>query len=462
MIPVDPLMRTILGAALGVSLVLPGCAAPREGDDEHSAEGEEHAEHGDEHAGEEPGEHAEHGEEHAGEEPGEHAEHGEEQAGEESGEHAEHGEEHEGEEDEHGGHDEHEGEGELAETVSLSLEAVARAGIAAVAIESGRLGGTVPIPAVVEIDPARIAHVSSLVDGVLGSVQHREGDRVEAGDQLAMLESIAVGEARAGRALARTRRTLAHEALARAEELYSQGMIPESQLAEAEAAVEEADAMLASAEASVSVIGRGGGGDSQVPLVAPMAGEILEAHAVVGEAAHPGDSLFVLGDLSTVWVVGHLGEAATSLAEPGYPVRIALPGAGSETLSATITRVAPTVDPETRTIDVIAEVPNPDGDLRPGMYGTMLLPLEGMGEGQGSVPLVPEAAVVEAHGSQIVFLPTATPGEYAVSVIRTGAHTLGYYEVLEGLSAGDQVVTVGTFTLKSVLLSSELGEGHAH
>jgi len=135
----------------------------------------------------------------------------------------------------------------------------------------------------------------------------------------------------------------------------------------------------------------------------------------------------------------------------------ALPG---RTFTGSLDYVAPSLDERTRTLPVRVVLDNPDGVLRPGLFGTLSIsPDDAGGE---TVPAVSSGAVQRLGDETVVFVPGDEEGEYRAVPIVTAAHSGDLVRVQSGLRPGDRYVTAGAFVLKSELSRGELGEGHAH
>src|SRR5688572_17201406 len=125
---------------------------------------------------------------------------------------------------EHEEHDEHEGEHEGERVVHLSPEAVERMDIALATVEEVALAGGIDVPAEIQPEPDRLAHVSSVVSGQIARVSASIGDRVEAGQPLVAIRSVELGEARAAAARSRADVEVATANMRRQEELQREGI----------------------------------------------------------------------------------------------------------------------------------------------------------------------------------------------------------------------------------------------
>jgi len=351
------------------------------------------------------------------------------------------------------GHEEH-GERETGR-VTLPAEALSDSGIRVEPLQRQKLLGGVAVPAEVELNSERAAHVRTPVEGPISEVRASLGDRVRGGDVLAVVRSVAAGEARASLAEARARVEAARASLARQEELVRAGVGAERNRIDAQAELRTGEAELRAAAERTRLYGGSGSGTL---IAAPLDGQVLERHATVGEMAHTDEELFLIGDLSTVWVIGHVYEQDVAAARTGVPARLTLDAYPGRVWEGTITYAAGRLDPETRTVEVRLELDN-DGSLRPGLFGTLWLPAPGVDPAR-AVPALPEDAVQRIGGAEVVFVEVA-PSTFEARPVRLGARGAGLVEVVSGVAEGTRVVVSGSFVLKSELRKGEVG-GHEH
>jgi len=359
-----------------------------------------------------------------------------------------------GDEDEHGDED-----GREQGVVRIDPSAIARNGIRVAEVRSTVVAGGVDAPAEVQLPPDRVAHVTSLVSGQLQRVEVTVGDTVEEGQVLGTLRSVELGESRGAVAEARAGLELARSNFQRQEELTSEGIGARRNLQEAQGELRRAEAELAAAQRRVSVYGQGGAG-ANTPIRSPIAGVVLERHATVGEMVSPSTPLFLVGDPSVVWIAGRVYPQDVGRVSAGMPVTLSLQADEERTWSGTLAYVAPALDPDSRTMPVRMVLENPDGALRPGLFGTMTItPTQ---TGAAPVAAIEIDAVIHLGDQPTVFVPVDEEGEFHAVPVTTGARGGGLLEVREGLSPGDRYVADGAFVLKSELRRTELGHGHAH
>lgn len=343
--------------------------------------------------------------------------------------------------------------------VRISKDAIVRSGIRIAQVLAVPAVGGIEVPAEVQAEPDRQAHVSSVVSGQIARVSASVGDRVEPGQTLAVIRSVALGEARAQAARARADVEVAQSSFRRQEELRREGIGAQRQFLEAQAEFRRAQAEQSAAERALEVYGRGGSG-SEIIIKSPISGRVVARHATVGEVVNPSDTLFEITDIARVWVVGRVYQQNAGQVHEGASAVLTLQALPGRTFCGNLDYVAPSLDERTRTLPVRIVLDNPDGMLRPGLFGTLSIsPGDATGETVAAVSL---AAVQRLGDETVVFVPGDKEGEFRTVPITTASHTRDLVRVHRGLVAGDRYVADGAFVLKSELSRGELGEGHAH
>lgn len=188
---------------------------------------------------------------------------------------------------------------------------------------------------------------------------------------------------------------------------------------------------------------------SALVLRTPFDGLVEDVFIARGERARVGDRLFVVADTSTLWVRAQIHErqwTAVDVAE-GQTVRVVVPGAEAHDASARVHHVGATVEADSRSVPLVAELDNDDAHYKPGMFVWVDLP---QGELREALA-VPSQAIMRHEGKAFVFLPDGE-GRFRRVDVKTGIESGGFVEVTSGLAAGQQVVAQGAFVLKSELL----------
>jgi cobalt-zinc-cadmium efflux system membrane fusion protein len=326
-------------------------------------------------------------------------------------------------------------------------------------VESRPGGESTAVMGELHVDEERYAEVGSPLAAEAVELRAAAGDRVRAGQALAVLASLEVGRSRGSLGEAEARHALAQQALDRKRRLAEERIAPRREVQEAEAEEAAARAALAAARATLESLrvpaGETGG---RFALTAPVGGVVLERSLVRGQVVEPGRVLFKVGDLSRLWVVAHASERDAVRVAEGASARVTIPALPGASLEARVVHVGRQVDAASRTIPVRLALGNPGGTLRPGMSATVALPV---GSG-GTLLAVPAAALQRLHDTWCVFVPRG-PGAFEVRPVGRGRDLGGEVEVLSGLAAGETVVVEGAFLLKAEGEKAEgAGAHHDH
>ena len=184
---------------------------------------------------------------------------------------------------------------------------------------------------------------------------------------------------------------------------------------------------------------------SDVVVPAPTDGVVIARSVNPGQVVGVAQELFVVADLRTVWVIGDLYEKDFASVTVGSPATVAIPARPKTPLNGRIAYIDPRVDGATRTAKVRVEVPNRDLELRLGMYVTVDFQTA---SGERSV-VVPREAVQAIGERSVVYVPVAgDEGRFAERPVKLGSAVGDSVQVLEGVRAGDRVVTTGSFFLR--------------
>jgi len=174
----------------------------------------------------------------------------------------------------------------------------------------------------------------------------------------------------------------------------------------------------------------------------PVNGVVLEKKALEGMRFMPGEVLYQIADLSSVWVVAEVFEQDIAQVKAGSRARVRVNAYPDKSFEGTVDLVYPTLNPATRTVPVRMEITNPNGLLKPAMFANVEIPVAGKGE----VLTVPVSAVIDSGTRQVVLVQLA-PGRFEPRVVRLGGRGENYVEVLEGAAEGEQVVISANFLI---------------
>jgi membrane fusion protein (multidrug efflux system) len=294
--------------------------------------------------------------------------------------------------------------------------------------------GTAPIEAHEE------AVVVAKVGGEVRQIYVEEGDAVQPGQILARLDgdrlrlTLAQTEANLRKLERDYKRTL---------ELADKGLVPKST---AENTKFDLDALRAGYESARLEL-------NYTEIRAPIKGVISLRNIKVGNTIGPNDPTFTITDLDPLVAYVHVPEKEFRKIAPGQNAEVVVDALGGERFVGTISRISPTVDPQTGTFRARVEVPDTSRRLKPGMFARVNIVYE---RRQDALQL-PRSAILDADGTQSVFV--VANGKAEQRTIRTGLSNGGWIEVLEGLQGTEQVVTVGQAGLKTGTLVKVVGDG---
>lgn len=337
------------------------------------------------------------------------------------------------------------------------------AGAAAAGIRLGPVVGVAAsgllVTGSITYDANLVSHIGSRTSGRVLELRADLGDRVRSGQVLAVLESPEVGQVRSEETEAEALLEIAQENFDREKRLEAQGISSRKELLDAKADLRRAEAALRGSRERLRVLGAGHGEGGEFGLTSPFAGAVVERHVTRGEMAAPENQLFVVADLSRVWVLLDIFERDLRAVRVGQQVRVTTSAFPDRRFRGKIVYLGATLDSATRTVRARVEVPNRDQALRPGMFATAMI---GSGDSTSTVAAIPRDAVQMLEGREVVFVRGDHPGEFREHPVITGPPIgANLVEIRSGLSIGDSIVVAGAFMLRSELAKGEIGE-HGH
>ncbi len=286
----------------------------------------------------------------------------------------------------------HEGEGasRIKEgKLVLTSDEFKESGISTKPVAKGSVAITLRATGEVQIAENRVAHVTPRISGTIRDISKNLGDRVEAGTILCTVQSVELGEAKAAYVASLAERTLAERNFTRWKELFEKGLKTQNELWTAESDFTRAKLRLDAAANKLRAMGAtpaeveelGKGGDEAItnyyPLLSPITGEVLDRHATLGESFEVKDQVYLIADISEVWVLAAIYEKDLGLVHDGMVGRIKSLAFQGE-FQGQVTYVARRVDEKTRTVTLRLSVKNGPGGvtgerfgLRPGMFVTV-------------------------------------------------------------------------------------------
>jgi cobalt-zinc-cadmium efflux system membrane fusion protein len=341
-------------------------------------------------------------------------------------------------------------------TVTLTPDAVERAGIVVSTVGASQASGGLRVPGVVMANAYRQVAVTPLVGGRVTRVTAELGDTVQRGQTVAQVFSPELADAQARYVSTRADLAAHEQELARVEKLAAIGAASqqERERIHAEHAARQADLERSAAQLelfglSADAIGALTPGASRHALVdvpAPTVGVVTERTANVGLNVESTTPLLTVTDLSTVWVIVEVYEKDFDRVRVGSPASITTHAYPGRVLNGRVSYVDPQVSLETRTAKARLEVPNTRGDLRFGMYAEAFF-----GDESGEATLMlPRAAIQHVGDRTVVYLVDAgKAGTFTEREVRLGAAAGSRVPVVSGVEAGDVVVSEGSFSVRA-------------
>ena len=194
----------------------------------------------------------------------------------------------------------------------------------------------------------------------------------------------------------------------------------------------------------IATLERTGTPRKSMTIYSPIDGVVIEKMAVRGKKVMPGESLYRVADLSTVWVQGEIYEYEVPVVKLGQAASVTLASYPGELFRGKVSYVYPVLTEKTRTVKVRFELSNTkDWKLKPQMYANVELKIP-----FGKRLVVPDEAVLDSGTQQLVFIDKGQ-GTFVPRDVKVGARVEGYVEILVGLSAGERVVTSANFLIDS-------------
>jgi RND family efflux transporter MFP subunit len=292
---------------------------------------------------------------------------------------------------------------------------------------------------------------------------------VKAGQVLATLHSHEVHDSRAELASAEreVQRAQSAEALAvtqrdRAQRLFKLTAISREQLENAEQEVRNAEAATQQAKIAATKARthltefldiKPESDNDEIPIRAPAAGVLIDRKANPGSAVSASQELFRIADPRSLWLIAAVNESDLPALRIGQSVRVTVRAYEGRTFNGRILRLGEQLNPETRTLQVRVLVPNPGSLMKPGMFASV----DVQRESSRSAIFIRSDAVQDVNGQSAVFVRTG-PAVFTVRPVLLGQSRDGQVEVTAGLKAGDEVVTRGSFIVKSQLLKGSLAD----
>ncbi|HEX6189032.1 MAG TPA: efflux RND transporter periplasmic adaptor subunit [Pyrinomonadaceae bacterium] len=309
----------------------------------------------------------------------------------------------------------------------------------------------------------------SLVGGIVRSVHGELGQNVRRGQRVAVVFSNELAEAQANYLTAVAALDEHHRHHLRTIKLVEIGAASRQELESATAQYRESEANIANLRQKLLLLGLTAQRiaslkstsqvSSEFSVPAPASGTITSRTVNSGEVIEANKELLRVTDLSTVWVIGQVYEKDLATVRVGSGANVTSDAYPGQIFRGQVTYVDPKIDPATRTAQVRIEIANPRQMFKIGMY--VNIAFGALGVAERTLATVPKNAVQAIGNQRFVFVATDKPNEFILRPVRVGAESNGFYPVLEGLNAGERVVTEGSFMLRAEWLKTNPGT-HVH
>ncbi|MFG1466514.1 efflux RND transporter periplasmic adaptor subunit [Xanthobacter sp. DSM 24535] len=315
----------------------------------------------------------------------------------------------------------HEGEDDGGPIVKVSLGKLQRTGVRSELVQRRTVGRLVRVPGTVQLDERRISVVATRSDAFVNEVANvTTGDRVTKGQMLLRLYSPDIAFA-AAQFITDLNSGGRDSALGGARQRLENLGLPPEAITEIERA----------RKAPLSMVWR-----------APRDGVVLERNVVDGMKAAPGEVLFRLADISTIWVLADVPEFDLGAVRLGAPVTIRVRSLPGRSFEGRVSLIYPQVSEATRATRVRIEIANPGGVLLPNMYAEVEI---GTGDA-APVVAVPDSAVIDTGTRQVVIIDRGE-GRFEPRDVKIGLRGQGFTEIREGIAEGDRVVVAANFLI---------------
>lgn len=354
--------------------------------------------------------------------------------------------------------------------VEMSASAQQHVGLVVVPAVVTALNEYLHVTGTVQPIDSHVGVVSSLARGRVVEVRAKVGDRVEAGQTLAIFDNIEAGEliaqlqsARADLDRLKAQLVPAARQAERSRHLADIGAGAEKDY---EASKAEKDGLEAEIRSQQALMGgvrqrlhRFGisednpRGSFQTTLKAPFAGVITKTQVSPGNVLDAGQTAFTVADLFRVWVQAEVYEKDLGRLRVGQDASITVDTYPNESFAGRVAYVSDVLDPQTRTASVRCEVANRDMRLKTDMFANVELPTKFSKQAL----IVASSALQQLNGKNVVFVRHSAT-QFEKREVERGVTVNNQTEIVRGLRPGEPVVTVGAFHLKSILAVGEMGD----
>lgn len=343
--------------------------------------------------------------------------------------------------------------GNPSDTPALfSIPADQMSHVQVVTVEPSKLMRNLRLTGSVAFNAFKTTPVITQVGGPVSRILVVPGEHVRQGQPLLEVSSPDYSQLLASYLKARDTLRVATENYKRAEDLYAHHAIAQRDLLQAESDQIQAQADRNAAEQGMKVLGiqdpdalaKQPSAFAQIPLLAPMAGEVVERLVSPGQVIQAGATqAFTISDTRTVWVLANVYQADLANVRTGDTVSVQT-DAYSNAFHGKISYISPALDPNTRTLQARIVVDNPGDKLKRDMYVTVTVTAGTI----RNALAVPDAAILRNDENEPFVYVESAPGQFGRRQVQIGQSETGKTQVLSGLSTGEKVVADGSLFLQ--------------
>jgi Cu(I)/Ag(I) efflux system membrane fusion protein len=319
-------------------------------------------------------------------------------------------------------------EHQSAATVKVSLDKIQRTGVKTERVEARPIVRTVRAVGRVEHDEALLTIVTVRSDGYIEELfVNKTGQHVKKGEPLFRLYSSQIQLAQSDLIVA-MRNTEGRRTGPEADKNLEGAMLRLRNLGVPQSRIDE--------------VRKTNTNPRTIDWPAPATGDVIEKKIINGQRVTAGDELYRIADHSLVWIIADVAESDIGSIRIGGAAKVTVRADLGAPVEGKVTFIYPELKPETRTVPVRIEIPNPEGRLKTSMYADVVF---NAGEA-APVTAVPANAVIDSGTRQVVLVAKGD-GRFEPRAVKIGARGEGYVEVVDGLKVGEDVVTSATFLI---------------
>jgi cobalt-zinc-cadmium efflux system membrane fusion protein len=323
------------------------------------------------------------------------------------------------------------------------------------------MSGSIEVAGRIEANEIRIARVSAPVSGRITDLDVVEGQNVKKNDLLAVVTSTQLSEGQAAYLRAHLARRQAERAVERAKRLLESDVIGEAELQRREAEFVQANLDLNAAKDQLRLLGMPEDAMARLEttrtvnaishVLATIDGTVLQRSVTPGQMVQSAETVCVLADLSNVWLIADVPEQAAGSVTVGKQVEAEIPALPGVKLHGKLSFVSATVNPETRTVRIRMDLPNPARRFKPAMLATMLV--KDLPEMKRVIPL---GAIVREENRDYVFVQTG-PKSFRMRAVNLAPGNEGNKILVDGVASGEKIALDGAFHLNTERKRQALG-----